>query len=151
MEIQNLYTTEGLATMLERLSRLRPDSPRHWGTMNPAQMMAHCSMPLKSALGENPAKAPWFMQLIGKLIKPMILTKKPFQKNSPTDRSFIIPDERDFLEEKQRLTALIKQFSQRGKDQIAFNPHPIFGKLSYNEWNLLTYKHLDHHFRQFGV
>ncbi|MGH9801334.1 MAG: DUF1569 domain-containing protein, partial [Blastocatellia bacterium] len=29
--------------------------------------------------------------------------------------------------------------------------HPAFGKLSTKDWGALTYKHMDHHFRQFGV
>ncbi|MEP6513238.1 MAG: DUF1569 domain-containing protein [Parafilimonas sp.] len=30
-------------------------------------------------------------------------------------------------------------------------PHPFFGKLKAEEWRTLTYKHLDHHLRQFWM
>jgi len=31
------------------------------------------------------------------------------------------------------------------------HPHSFFGKLTPEEWAILSYKHLDHHLRQFGV
>jgi Protein of unknown function (DUF1569) len=30
-------------------------------------------------------------------------------------------------------------------------PHPIFGKMTKEEWSKGTWKHLDHHLQQFGV
>ncbi|MDZ4803510.1 MAG: DUF1569 domain-containing protein [Candidatus Eisenbacteria bacterium] len=30
-------------------------------------------------------------------------------------------------------------------------PNPIFGNLSVDEWGKLSWKHLDHHLRQFGA
>jgi hypothetical protein len=30
-------------------------------------------------------------------------------------------------------------------------PHPLFGPLTTTQWGQLTWKHLDHHLRQFGV
>ena len=32
-----------------------------------------------------------------------------------------------------------------------WNPHPIFGAFTHQQWGQLQYKHLDHHLRQFGV
>jgi len=29
--------------------------------------------------------------------------------------------------------------------------HPLFGRLSFREWGVATYKHTDHHLRQFGA
>jgi len=29
--------------------------------------------------------------------------------------------------------------------------HPLPGRLSYREWGVATYKHTDHHLRQFGA
>ncbi len=30
-------------------------------------------------------------------------------------------------------------------------PHPVFGRLSVDDWGRLSWKHLDHHLRQFGL
>ena len=32
-----------------------------------------------------------------------------------------------------------------------WNPHPMFGKFTMEQWGKMEYKHLDHHLRQFGV
>jgi hypothetical protein len=29
--------------------------------------------------------------------------------------------------------------------------HPLLGRLSFQEWGVATYKHTDHHLRQFGA
>jgi hypothetical protein len=29
--------------------------------------------------------------------------------------------------------------------------HPAFGRMSHRAWGVLGYRHLDHHFRQFGI
>ncbi|MBP9797478.1 MAG: DUF1569 domain-containing protein, partial [Chitinophagales bacterium] len=38
-----------------------------------------------------------------------------------------------------------------GPTGVTKDKHPFFGKLSPEEWDTLTVKHLDHHLRQFGV
>ena len=37
------------------------------------------------------------------------------------------------------------------KDRNEWNPHPMFGKFTKQQWGQMQYKHLDHHLRQFGV
>lgn len=32
-----------------------------------------------------------------------------------------------------------------------FGVHPAFGKMSYRDWLISGYRHVDHHLRQFGV
>jgi hypothetical protein len=29
--------------------------------------------------------------------------------------------------------------------------HPVFGKLTKEQWSKATWKHIDHHLKQFGV
>jgi len=29
--------------------------------------------------------------------------------------------------------------------------HPLFGPLTWQEWGVTTYKHADHHLKQFGA
>lgn len=38
-----------------------------------------------------------------------------------------------------------------GRSSITCHEHPFFGKMTGEDWGHLMYKHLDHHFRQFGV
>ncbi|MFI5451141.1 DUF1569 domain-containing protein [Pedobacter sp. UC225_61] len=51
--------------------------------------------------------------------------------------------------EKQNLINLINKFDAQ-KDTLAIK-HPIFGKMSTEQWDVLLWKHTDHHLRQFGA
>ena len=41
-------------------------------------------------------------------------------------------------------------YLERVRQQKNLNEHPFFGELNRKEWARLTYKHLDHHLKQFG-
>jgi hypothetical protein len=79
------------------------------------------------------------------------LTTKPFKKNSPTAKEYVVVGEQNFDSEKQRLLNLVDIFAKQGAVLAEGRKHPFFGKLTIIEWNILTYKHLDHHLQQFGV
>jgi hypothetical protein len=50
----------------------------------------------------------------------------------------------------ETLTRLLETFSRT--DRLGPWPdHPAFGRLSGAAWGALSYKHIDHHLRQFGV
>jgi hypothetical protein len=40
--------------LLDRLARLRPDTPRRWGKMTAHQMVCHCTDAFRNLLGERP-------------------------------------------------------------------------------------------------
>lgn len=48
------------------------------------------------------------------------------------------------------LHALIDRFAEKTPSED-WAAHPAFGPLSGREWDVLSWKHLDHHLRQFGV
>lgn len=45
---------------------------------------------------------------------------------------------------------LLERFAARPPD-ATWPLHPAFGTLSRRAWGVLGYRHVDHHFRQFGV
>jgi hypothetical protein len=135
-----------------RLSRLRPDQPRLWGTMSPAQMLAHCSLGLEMAAGEIRPPRALIGRIPGPVIKPMALREgEPMRRNSPTSKELVINDVRNFETERKRLSALISRFAAAGSAGCTAHPHAFFGSLTPDEWATLMYKHLDHHLRQFGA
>jgi hypothetical protein len=69
----------------------------------------------------------------------------------PTDKNFIIADQRDFEEEKRKLISLVQRFGATGPAGITEKQHPFFGMLTTDEWDKLMGKHLDHHLSQFGT
>jgi hypothetical protein len=136
-----------------RLGKLEPQSGRRWGKMSAPQMLAHCSVSMQWAVGEVvPEKGALLARLMGRVVKPMVFRNEdPLRKNSPTAKSLIVADERDFAKEREPLSRLIDRFASGGPAGCTKNPHSFSGKMTAEEWAILMYKHLDHHSRQFGV
>ena len=149
----NLYEPATVEEVKNRIARLTAESERLWGTMSVAQMMAHCAASLEIPVGDRPpSREKFVLRLLGRIIKPLVLgNDKPMRRNSPTSKNLVVPDERDFGAERERLSALIDRFAAAGPQRCTTAPHSFFGPLTPTEWGELTYKHLDHHLRQFGV
>ena len=91
-------------------------------------------------------------RIIGRIIKPMVVgNDAPMRRNSPTTKDLVVQDKRDLQTERERLRGLIDRFVAAGSNGCTTHPHSFFGPLTPDEWATLMYKHLDHHFRQFGV
>jgi hypothetical protein len=149
--MKNLFDSAANAEIISRLNHLTVQSHPSWGKMNVSQMLFHCTVPLKVAFGEVKLKRSVVGWLFGPLAKRRLVSEKPFDKNLPTDKNFIAKHQPDFTAEKQSLEVLVQKFLNAGVEGISNEPHPFFGKMTPEEWGILSYKHLDHHLRQFGV
>ncbi len=149
-QAKNLFQRETVDEVISRIDRLQPASPRQWGKMDVAQMLAHCSVTLDIASGRlNPPRV-FIGRLIGPFVRPMYSNDKPFSKNSPTGKELVISDKRNFLREQELLKQKLWQFHEGGEPRCTRHPHPFFGELTTQEWSRGMYKHLDHHLRQFA-
>jgi Protein of unknown function (DUF1569) len=150
--VKNLFEAATVVEVKERMARLRPDSERLWGKMKPAQMLAHCSAAIGMAVGETRPPRILIGRLLGPLAKKsLIVNGTPMRRNSMTEKSVLVTDERDFEVEQQRLRESIDRFAAGGPGICTKHPHFFFGPLTPVEWAVLMYQHLDHHLRQFGV
>lgn len=149
--MKTLFDKVILKEILDRIDKLQPTSQRQWGKMNAAQMLAHCSETFEVATGQKLLPMTIAGRLFGWMLKSFYAGAKPFSKNSPTDKSFIVSDVRVFDHEKDRLIKLVNQFSEGGEEKCTTQPHCFFGKLTPAEWGIGMYKHMDHHLRQFNV
>ena len=150
--MKNLFEASRLEEVKERLAQLRPDSERLWGRMNPAQALAHCSASMGMAVGEIAPPRILIGRLLGPLAKrSLIVNGEPMRRNSMTEKSCVVADERDFAMERQRLLDSMNRFAAGGPAICTKHPHFFFGPLAPVEWAALMYQHLDHHLRQFGV
>jgi hypothetical protein len=149
--MQSLFNEQAYAEILERLDSLSPESQPQWGKMDVAQMLAHCSEPLKVPLEKlTLAKPNPVMRFLFSFFKKSLYDDKPWKQGLPTSKEFKIVDQRDFENEKQALKSLIQEFyAERNKTE--WPPHPFCGHFTTEQWGKMQYKHLDHHFRQFGV
>jgi hypothetical protein len=151
--MKNLFEAGRAEEVKSRMAQLRPDSERLWGKMGPAQALAHCSKGMEMAVGDKtPPRMMLLARLMGRIVKPMALgNDRPMRKNSPTEKSLVVQDQRDLGAERARLSGLIDRFVAGGPQGCTTHPHSFFGQLTPEEWAELTYKHMDHHLRQFGV
>lgn len=149
--MKSLFDPPVTGEIIDRINQLTPETKGLWGKMTVSQMLAHLQPALKVALGEQTLKKGLIGFLFGRMAKRQMITEAPFKKNLPTAPSFIIKNERNFDDEKSKLIDLVQRFSKESKQALEARIHPFFGKLSAEEWNILHWKHLDHHLRQFGV
>ena len=148
----SLFDPKDNQQFIDRIQSLKPETQRQWGKMDVAQMMAHCIQPMKIAFRETNPKRGWFGFFLGKMIKnKYIIQGKDFEKNLPTHPTFIQSDPRDFAEQQSRLLAYVQRWVNEGPAAITTELHPLFGKMTPEEWDKLMSKHLDHHLRQFGA
>jgi len=120
--------------------------------MNAAQMLAHCNVTYELIYTNKHPKPGVMARLMLKLfVKGVVVSEKPYKQNSPTAPAFHIKLQRNFGAEKQNLIAYIRRVQQEGEDSFDGRVSHSFGKLSKSEWNIMFYKHLDHHLTQFGV
>jgi hypothetical protein len=149
--MRNLFEAATLQEVTVRMAQLRPDSTRVWGTMNAAQMLAHCSAAMEVAVGLKSPPRSLIGRLLGRFAKSRVLNEQPLRRNMPTDPSFVVKDDPDFVVQRQRLQGLADRFATGGPARCTRHPHSFFGPLTPEEWAAMMYKHLDHHLRQFGV
>ena len=146
--MKSLLEKDGYEDIKARLEALSQDSERKWGKMTQGQMLRHCQFPLSIAIENKPGK-PKF-NILARLFKKSMYNDKPWRKNLPTAPKLKITDDRDFHKERVILESLIDQFYElKGREE--WNPHPMFGSFTKEQWGKMEYKHLDHHLRQFGV
>jgi hypothetical protein len=152
MALPNIFSKEVADQVISRINKLSPETQPTWGKMNVAQMLAHCNVTYEMIYTDKHPKPNFMMRLVLKaFVKNVVVTEKPYKRNSQTAPAFLITDERIFAVEKERLINHITQTQQLGADHFDGKESNSFGKLNRTEWNNMLYKHLDHHLTQFGV
>jgi len=149
--MKSILTKEGLNEILMRLETLSSDRIPEWGTMNPAQMLSHCTVSIKLAFNEIEPEYNEKYLSIGKMVRSKLFDTDVFMKNVPTTKEFLDTDDVDFEKNKRIFIEYLKRFNGTGIEFEATGKHPYFGRLDMDEWGKLIYKHTNHHFVQFNV
>jgi len=147
----NIFNQQDYAGIKNRINQLNAQSRRQWGTMSLPQMLEHCSIQLKRALGIIPETAhegpSMFRTAFGRWL---LFYAMPWPKGAPTPSQMNMSTNgsvvADIPDSKQALLELLEKVQL----QEHFGPHAFFGKLDKKDWGRLMWKHLDHHLRQFG-
>jgi len=136
--------------LLQRISSVTTASAPRWGQMDAKAMLAHLKQSALMALGELPVASKGKRAFQVFPIKHLILHVAPFPKGAPTAPELLVPDPASVDAIRSELVSLVERIGagpREGNGPV----HPLFGRLSFREWGVATYKHTDHHLKQFGA
>jgi hypothetical protein len=150
--MKNIFDRSVVNELTARINRLTPTTAPQWGKMTVDQMLAHCNVSYEMVY-DNTIRRPGVIKrmLLNAFVKRAVVGPKPYPRNSPTAPQFKIVEARDFEVERRRLLEYLQRVQAEGSQKFEGRPSPSFGPLTAFEWNVLFYKHLDHHLTQFGV
>jgi hypothetical protein len=153
--VKQLFDDRVYRETVNRIGSLHPDSKAKWGKMNVAQMLCHCTDPLRELLGLRPTKdmSTFLSRTLFKWISLRLMRRWP-EGRLPTSREYDQMAEgtapAGFEKDRAELLRLLSEI-HRQPGWYRFHRHPFFGRLSRLETGRLVYLHFDHHLRQFGV
>jgi hypothetical protein len=146
---KTLWNESARQELVDRLDKLTPDTKPLWGKFNASQMVAHIGSSMRMATGELPTKSK-NLPIRFTPLKQIIVYWAPFPKGAPTAPELLSREVTDWNENILDVKSRIQAFATRQLN-AQWPVHPAFGTLSPKAWGVLGYRHVDHHFRQFGV
>lgn len=134
-----------------RLSLLEPRTTPKWGRMNVHQMLDHVASIMERVMAderlfERDARVSGFVRFIA------LGTPLPWPKGvaTPADPAGVQVAPAEFEENRQRAFDALMAMADWQPTGIT-PPHPLFGRMSAEEWHVWAHKHTHHHLKQFGV
>lgn len=147
--MRSMFNDDDRSSMVARIDRVSSGARPRWGKMNAEQMLAHLVESMRMAVGEITPRSK-NLPLRYFPLKQLVIYWLPFPKGAPTAPE-LLPKESGTIDRgRTELVRLMRLFAERA-GQAQWPEHPAFGKLTRQAWGVLTYRHFDHHLRQFGV
>ena len=138
------------SAIVNRVRSLSASSTRRWGTLDVAEMLQHLRRSALMCLGELSVPSANKRAFHKFPLKHLILYVLPFPKGAPTAPALKPVDQASFEEERAAVLELLERIGTGLREGMGPD-HPLFGSLSWREWGVVTYKHCDHHLKQFGA
>ena len=135
--------------LINRINTLTENSTAQWGKMNIYQMLKHCTLWEEMILGRVKCKRVFIGRLLGKMaLKSSLKDDKPMMRNAVTSPELKVKEvDGDIASEKAKWIALIEEHAHFSNPEFV---HPFFGRMTKEQVGYHTYKHTDHHLRQFN-
>ena len=142
-----------LEEMLSKLDNLNSSDKPLWGKMTAQHMVEHLSNSFKMASGKLtfPSEV---QETVFERMQAFLMSEKPMAKNIQVA---FAPENEPLRHEELELA--IDEFAEEWINFLEefegnlakTTPHPYYGELSFELWNRLHKKHVQHHFEQFGL
>jgi hypothetical protein len=138
--------------LLDRLAQVTPASKPLWGRFDAPRMMCHLGDALDEALGRRvmPRLAPGVASAMLRRfpMKHLAIYVIPMPRNAKAPRELLADEPGDFEANRRRVLESIEQLTKKPSGPAP--EHFLFGSMTWDRWNRLGWKHIDHHLRQFG-
>jgi hypothetical protein len=148
--MKSLAKVQARQEILDRMSRLAPDSRPRWGKMSVGQVICHLTDNMRMVLGEIETRSKNKKLFQTLPVKKLVIYWMPWPKGVPTAPELLVTAPATFQADADRLRALVERFGVEAEGTEG-RVHPLFGRLSATDWGVLQYRHFDHHLRQFAV
>ena len=153
--MRTIAEDQTLSSLVERLSRLLPDTPRRWGTLKAAEMLCHLGDAHESVLGTRIPPGPPASGVSRPFLKWIVLyVPVPWPKGAKT-RPGVDPRIQgtrpaDFEQDRGRAIATLRRLAVAPLTTLTPR-HFMFGPMSARDWHRWAYRHVTYHLRQFGL
>jgi Protein of unknown function (DUF1569) len=152
--MKTLANSEDKREILERLKSIGPARQRRWGKMTAVQMICHCSDAFRVGMGGKQPRpvSNWFSRTGMKWIALRAPVQWPHGVSTVPECEAGVggTPPAEFESDLRELRELLDRFTRRPRE-FELQVHPIFGRLTEEEWMRWGYLHMDHHLRQFGA
>jgi Protein of unknown function (DUF1569) len=138
--------------LVQRINSLNENSKPTSGKMNVYQMTKHSTIWNEWVLGKTGFvyKQDFLGKVFGKMaLKSNTKDDKPIGKNMPAGKVFTVKEKvGDLAALKSIWIEQIKSYENYSNDNFI---HDFFGKMTKEQIGIFTFKHNDHHLRQFNA
>ena len=140
----------------ELLNKVSEETKPIWGTMDAQRMIEHLAMGVKIADWKFTIPVEKIDPRSAKLKIISLLSDKPFPREfqNPIMSAGLQPYQNESLIiAKEKLMEEVEEFHHyyNLNGPASTCVHNLFGALNYHEWLWFQYKHILHHFMQFGM
>jgi hypothetical protein len=143
-----------IQALTDRLSRVRPDTPRRWGTLTSHEMLCHLGDACEMVTLARPRAQPVRVRQ-RRLVKYVWLwLPKQWPRGVPTNP---MHDPRvdgtrpsDFDRDRRRVVNALQAIAAARPGSLEPG-HGLFGTMTTRDWQRWAYRHTDYHLRQFGA
>lgn len=143
------------ASLIARLRRLTPETPRRWGTLTPGEMLCHLADAHEGIAGirVTPGRRP---RGPGKPMVKWFALSTPFpwprgiRTRPGVDPRLEGTRPAEFAADLQRAIVSLEALAAAEPERLASH-HPLFGPMRATDWHRWAFRHVGHHLRQFGL
>jgi hypothetical protein len=136
------------AEIVARIRRLSPECERAWGVMDHDQLIPHLVDGLRLAMNGT-TRMPKGL-LSAPVMRHLVIHRMkwpPGKAKAPAGAFQRVVE--DWGRDRAELLGLIETYRSTPPEKVG-GAHPIFGPMKPRDWDVLVWRHLDHHLRQFN-